>query len=246
MSQGILLGMQVTFDFDSRSALLDCIQQQLIARFGRIVRPAEKRRDPVWTLVQGVIGARSKTAISNASTDRLLADSRSWEAVAALEAEKLKDYLANQTFPDLSAGHLKDCLSEIIRRRGAVDLSHLESMSTAEAMAWLESLPGVARKISAGAVSNSTLSRKALVIDTHHRRVVQRIGLVPPKADTPRAFDILMPVLPPDWSAADIDEHHLLIKRLGQTHCRPSRPDCATCPLLGDCRTGQATEKKVS
>ncbi|QTD55685.1 endonuclease III domain-containing protein [Parasphingorhabdus cellanae] len=238
--------MQVTFDFDSRPALLDRIQQQLIARFGRIVRPAEKRRDPVWTVVQGVIGARSKTAVSNASTDQLLADFGTWEAVAGLPLEILTDYLAHQTFPDLSASRLKDCLSEIINRCGAVDLSLLAEMKTADAMTWLESLPSVARKISAGVVSNSTLERKALVIDTHHRRVVQRIGLVPPKADTTRAYDILMPVLPPDWSAADIDEHHLLIKRLGQTHCRPSRPNCADCPVRGDCETGQVSGKQAS
>lgn len=236
--------MQVPFDFDSRPALLHRIQQQLIARFGRIVRPTDKRRDPVWTLVQGVIGARSKTAVSNASTDRLLADYGNWEAVTDAPVGALINYLANQTFPDLSASRLKDCLSEIIRRRGTVDLSHLKEVETAEAMTWLESLPGVARKISAGVVSNSTLKRKALVIDTHHRRVVQRIGLVPLKADTTRAFDILMPVLPPDWSAADIDEHHLLIKRLGQTHCRPSRPDCKACPVRGDCETGQPAEEQ--
>lgn len=232
--------MQVPFDFDSRPALIARIHQELIEYFGRVVRPADKRRDPVWTLVQGVIGARSKTAVSNASTDRLLADYGSWDAVAAAPVEALTNYLANQTFPDLSASRLKDCLSEIINRRGAADLSHLAETETAEAMIWLESLPGVARKISAGVMSNSTLKRKALVIDTHHRRVVQRIGLVPPKADTTRAYDILMPVLPPDWSAADIDEHHLLVKRLGQTHCRPSRPDCAACPVRDDCQTGQA------
>lgn len=246
MSQGIFLPMQVTFDFDSRSALLDRVQQQLIVRFGRIIRPADNRRDPVWTLVQGVIGARSKTAISNASTDRILADFGSWEAVAGLPLETLTDYLANQTFPDLSASRLKDCLSEIINRCGAANLSHLTDMTTAEAMIWLESLPGVARKISAGVMSNSTLKRKALVIDTHHRRVVQRIGLVPPKADTTRSYDIMMPVLPPDWSAADIDEHHLLVKKLGQTHCRPSSPDCANCPVRGDCETGQASGKQTS
>lgn len=197
--------MQVTFDFDSRPALLDRIQQQLIAHFGRIVRPADKRRDPVWTLVQGVIGARSKTAVSNASTDRLLAEHGSWEAVAEAPVDALTDYLVNQTFPELSASRLKNCLSEIVRRCGAADLSHLFETSTTEAMTWLES----ARKISAGVVTNSTLKHKALVIDSHHRRVVQRIGLVPPKADTTRAYDILMPVLPPDWSSADIDEHHL-------------------------------------
>ncbi len=231
--------MQVSFDFDSRPALLDRIQQQLIAQFGRIIRPANKRRDPVWTLVQGVIGARTKTAVSNATTDRLLADLGSWEAVAGQPLEALTYYLVNQTFPDLSASRLKDCLTEIIRHCGAANLSHLMEMETEEAMAWLETLPGVARKISAGVMTNSTLKRKALVIDTHHRRVIQRIGLVPARADTTRAYDILMPVLPPDWKAADVDEHHLLVKRLGQIHCRPSRPDCATCPVRGDCQTGQ-------
>lgn len=238
--------MQLSLGNDPRTDKLRCVQRQLIAHFGRIVRPADKRRDPVWTLVQGVIGARSKTAVSNASTDRLLTDFGSWEAVAGLSLETLTDYLANQTFPDLSASRLKDCLSEIINRCGAANLSHLADMTTAEAMIWLESLPGVARKISAGVMSNSTLKRKALVIDTHHRRVIQRMGLVPPKADTTRAYDTLMPVLPNDWSAADIDEHHLLVKKLGQTHCRPSRPDCANCPVRGDCQTGQASGKQAS
>ncbi len=238
--------MQVPFDFDSRPALLERIQQQLIAQFGRIVRPADKRRDPVWTLVQGVIGARSKTAVSNTSTDRLLAKYGRWEPVAEVPLELLTQYPTNQTFPDLSASRLKECLSEIINRRRTVDLSHLVDMDTAEAMAWLETLPGIARKISAGVMSNSILKRKALVIDTHHRRVVQRIGLVPPKADTTRTYDILIPVLPPDWSAADVDEHHLLIKRLGQRHCRPSRPDCKSCPARGDCLTGQASGRQLS
>lgn len=238
--------MQDTFDFDSRSALLDRIHRQLIATFGRIIRPLDKRRDPVWTLVQGVIGARSKTAVSNSSTDRLLAEYGSWESVANVRLEELRDCLINQTFPELSANRLKDCLLEIIRQCGAVDLSHLGAMNTAEAMAWLETLPGVARKISAGVVNCSAFDRKALVIDTNHRRVVQRMGLVPPKADTTRAFDALMPVLPSDWSAADIDEHHLLVKRLGQMHCRPSRPDCASCPVRSDCETGKAIGEQAS
>jgi endonuclease-3 len=106
-------------------------------------------------------------------------------------------------------------------------------------MAWLETLPGVARKVAAGVMNASTFDRRALVIDSHHRRVVQRMGLVPPKADTARAFEALMQVLPEEWRAADIDEHHLLVKRLGQTSCRPSNPDCGGCPVRDLCRTGR-------
>lgn len=42
--------------------------------------------------------------------------------------------------------------------------------------------------------------------------------------------------------AADIDERHLLMKRLGQTLCRPFSMACALCPLQPDCVTGQRSK----
>lgn len=231
--------MQLPLD-DPRTETLRRIQAALIARYGRIVRPPEKRRGPVWTLVQGVIGARTKTAVSNANTDRLLAHYGSWEAVAEAPVEALADMLASATYPNMMAERLKACLQAIVAARGAVDLDHLADLSTEAAMDWLETLPGVARKISAGVMNASTLDRRAMVIDGHHLRTMQRIGLVAPKADTARAYDALMPIVPPEWTGADMDEHHLLLKKLGQTHCRPSRTDCPACPVRPDCRTGQA------
>ncbi|MEZ5743780.1 MAG: endonuclease III [Sphingomonadaceae bacterium] len=223
---------------DPRTEILRRMQAALIARFGRIVRPSDKRRDPVWVLVHGVIGARSKTAVSNASTDRLLAEYGSWEAVAEAALAELTAILSIQTFPEQSARRLRDCLLALIDKRGAVDLSHLGEMETGEAMAWLEALPGVARKISAGVMNTSHFERRAMVIDGHHRRIMQRMGLVPPKADTARTYDALSPVVPEDWTAADYDEHHLLLKKLGQNHCRPRAPGCEACPVLADCATG--------
>ena len=41
--------------------------------------------------------------------------------------------------------------------------------------------------------------------------------------------------------AADMDEHHLLLKKLGQTHCRPRKPLCDGCPARQDCQTGGVT-----
>lgn len=235
--------MELPLGSDPRSDILRHMQAALIAEFGRIVRPPDKRRDPVWTLVQGVIGARSKTRISNDSTDRLLADYGSWEAVARVPLDDLADVLHNQTFPAQSAERLKACLEAIVEEREAVDLRHLSNLPTGEAMEWLETLPGVARKISAQVMNTSTFDRRALVIDGHHRRIMQRMGLVPTKADTAKAYDELMPVLPEEWSAADMDEHHLLLKRLGQTFCKPSSMACENCPVRTYCETG---EKRLS
>ena len=230
---------RLPFGDDPRTEILRRTQAALIDAFGRIVRPIDKRRSPEWVLVHGVIGARSKTAVSNASTDALLSTYGSWEAVARAPVAELSDRLARQTFPEQSARRLKACLEQVVALRGSVDLRHLSNLPTAEAMVWLEALPGVGRKIAAGVMNTSGFARSVMVIDSHHRRIMQRMGIVPAKADTARAYDALMPLLPPEWHAADMDEHHLLLKKLGQTFCRPREPRCKNCPVRADCATGQ-------
>lgn len=231
--------MQLDLGSDPRTQILRRLHAGLIERFGRIIRPPEKRRDPVWVLVHGVIGAQTKTAASNASTDALLAEYGSWEAVAGANETDLEARLRRQSFPNVAAQRLKACLNAILAERGSADLRHLSNLPTDEAMAWLEKLPGVARKNSAGVMNASTLGRKAMVIDGHHRRIMQRMGIVPAKADTAKTYDALMPIVPQDWDAADLDEHHLLLKKLGQTHCRPRGGICADCPARQDCETGR-------
>ena len=231
--------MQLPLGPDLRTDTLRRLQGLLVQRFGRIERAAAQWREPEWVLVQGVIGARTKSEVSNEATDRMLKRWGSWEAVAAAPLDELQTELATQTYPNIAAERLKASLSALIDRRGAVDLANLADMETEAAMRWLEQLPGIGRKIAAGVMNASTLDRRAIVLDGHHTRILQRMGLVPPRASTDRAFAAIMPVMPEEWSAADFDEHHLLMKKLGQTWCRPSSPDCATCPAQALCETGR-------
>ncbi|MEB3416073.1 endonuclease III [Alteriqipengyuania sp. WL0013] len=231
--------MQLPLGPDPRTDVLRRLQALLVQRFGRIERAAAEWRRPEWVLVQGVIGARTKSPVSNAATDRLLARWGSWEAVAQAPLEELQAELSTQTYPAIAAERLKASLSALVEQRGAVDLSHLAELETGAAMDWLERLPGIGRKIAAGIMNASTLDRRAIVLDGHHTRILQRMGLVPPKADTKRAFDAIMPAMPEEWSGAEFDEHHLLMKKLGQTWCRPSAPQCGKCPAQSLCETGR-------
>lgn len=231
--------MELPLGPDPRSDILRRLQALLVQRFGRIERAAANWRAPEWLFVQGVIGARTKSEISNAATDRLLARYGSWEAVAQAPLEDLQRELSTQTYPNMAAERLKASLTALVDARGAVDLSHLADLLTGEAIDWLERLPGIGRKIAAGVMNASTLDRRAVVLDSHHTRILQRMGLVPPKATTERAFDAIMPAMPEEWSAAEFDEHHLLMKKLGQTWCRPAMPDCPNCPAQSLCETGR-------
>ena len=224
---------------DPRTDILRALQPRLVQRFGHVERAPRERRAPEWVLVQGVIGARTKSEISNAATDRLLAKYGSWEGVANAPLEALREELTTQTYPNIASERLKACLEALVERRGCVDLSHLEAMETGAAMTWLEQLPAIGRKIAAGVMNASTFDRAVLVLDSHHRRILQRMGLVPEKADTARAYAAIMPAMPPEWSAADYDEHHLLMKKVGQTWCRPRSLDCANCVAQSLCETGK-------
>lgn len=188
--------------------------------------------------MQGVIGARTKSEISNAATHRLLKRFGSWEAVADVPLDELQSELSSQTYSNIAAERLKGSLTRLIELRQAVDLSHLAEMETLEAMHWLERLPGVGRKIAAGVMNASTLDRRVIVLDGHHTRILRRMGLVPSKASTDRAFKAIMPTMPDNWDGRDFDEHHLLMKMLGQAFCRPAKPVCRVCPALSLCETG--------
>lgn len=230
--------MELPLGPDPRTDILRRMQPMLVQRFGQFQRAAASWREPEWVLVQGVIGARTKSELSHAATERLLARDASWEAVAEAPLAELQAELATQTYPNIAAERLKVCLTDLVALRGAVDLSHLADMDTPEAMGWLEQLPGIGRKIAAGVLNASTLDRAVLVLDSHHLRILQRMGLVPAKADTARAYEAIMPAMPPEWSAAEYDEHHLLMKKVGQTRCRPRVLDCINYAALSVCETG--------
>ena len=65
-----------------------------------------------------------------------------------------------------------------------------------ESLIWLERLSGVGRKFAAATPNFGTLARPALVIDTHHLRVLRRLGFVGWRADLRKTYDTVMPLLP--------------------------------------------------
>lgn len=191
-------------------------------------------------MVQGLIGSRMQSEQSSAVADGVLARLGSWDALARMPVDRIAGELKGVRFPNQSAKRVHDVLGAIVAREGKVDLTHLENCDTPTAIAWLESLPGVGRKIAAQVVNTSTLDRPALVLDTHHLRILARLGLIGPRDSTAKAYDAIMPLLPPSWDAATIDEHHQLMKALGRAICRPAKPLCPECPALSLCPTGQA------
>ena len=232
--------MQLSLLSDERTATLSALQARLLARFGPWHRA--QRRDPVGTLIHGLVGWKTRTELTLAIVDALEAEFGGWNGVRDADTDRLTATVAPVTFPELKAPRIQDALREITRRCGTLSLDHLASLSVPAAVAWLETLPGVGRKIAAEVLNASTLNRLALVIDGHHHRVMRRLGMVRATATVVDIYNTMMPLLPPGWTPDDLDTHHMLVKRLGQTICRHDVPECGRCPARDLCATGRAVE----
>lgn len=225
--------MQLLLAFDDGAATFADIHHRLRARFGP--QGPWRLLDPVSQLVLGIIGGRTRGSVSLVSLEALLLHFGSWERVCDASRLEIETAIARVTFAENKARHLQAALRYLSRRRGRLDLTFLESWPVNAALEWLEALPGVGRKASAATLNFSQLRMKALVIDTHHLRVMKRLGLVRPKAGILEAYRQIVPRLPARWIPADFDDHHQLVKSLGQTICRYDLPACADCPLREIC-----------
>jgi endonuclease-3 len=93
----------------------------------------------------------------------------------------------------------------------------------------LTSLRGVARK-TANVVLGNAFGIPALAVDTHMRRVHQRLGLS--TSDDPDRIerDLMQLVPEPDWT-----HYTQRAIRHGRECCAARRPRCEACPLCADC-----------
>ncbi|MBX3478552.1 MAG: hypothetical protein KF910_13140 [Brevundimonas sp.] len=120
-------------------------------------------------------------------------------------------------------------------RTGGLSLDFLQDWPIEAAPAWLEGLPNTGPMVAASVLNFSSLNRRSMVVDSHVLRVAGRYGLVAHDADIGQAWEMMMAALPDDWAASDLADFHLQLKRLGQTRCRPTDPDCGRCPIGAAC-----------
>lgn len=206
------------------------------ARLGPVAVPA-RRRTPVGQLVKSLISARTRDAVSIAAYRRLGARYGSAEALARAEPAAVEAVIADVTFAADKAERLVAALRAVEAEDGGFALDHLAVRPLAEALAWLERLPGVARKVAASTLNASTLARPVMIVDAHVLRVLARAGAVRPGADGRAGSEAVTRAMGGRWSGDDFLRFHIALKRLGQQMCRWDAPDCAACPLAGACRT---------
>jgi len=127
------------------------------------------------------------------------------------------------------AERIQRVLQRITTERGELDLGFLADLPLDEAMDWLLASPGVGNK-TAGIVMLFSFGRPYFPVDTHIRRVFNRLGVIGARQDPHQRMNAILP------QDADIMATlHLHTIRLGRELCHPRGPECRDCPLKPHC-----------
>ncbi|GAB4093572.1 endonuclease III domain-containing protein [Flaviaesturariibacter terrae] len=223
---------------DKRHFVLE-VHRRLAAVYGSAIRYFHDL-DPLSELISALLSHRTRNSQSGLAFRNLQRIFGSWEAVRDAPVAQVEAAISACTWPEQKAPRIQQVLRILSERLESLSLDFLEGMDVGEARRWLEDLPGVGPKTSAAVISFSSLRGKALPVDSHHFRVAVRLGIIEEKLGEAKAHKVLEELLPADFTAQDVYDHHQLLMRHGQKVCHWREPDCAHCVLLQLCPTGQA------
>ena len=195
--------------------------------------------DPVSELVSSLLSHRTRNAQSGQAFRELRSRFATWEAVRDAPTAEVEMAIEAVTWPEQKAPRIQAVLRRITDLVGGLSLDFLADLPVPAARAWLEELPGVGPKTSAAVMSFSTLRRRALPVDSHHLRVVVRLGVLPASVSLDLAHRQLEAMLPAGWDVQTVYDHHEVLMLHGQRICHYQGPRCGDCVVLDLCDEGQ-------
>ncbi|MHB9156117.1 MAG: endonuclease III [Endomicrobiales bacterium] len=177
--------------------------------------------NPMEILVATILSAQCTDERVNRVTESLFKKYRTVSDYAQAEARELEQDIRPTGFFRNKAANIIASARLIRKKFGGRVPSSMESI--------LE-LPGVARKTANVVLGNAYGVVEGIAVDTHVRRVTQRLGLT--RNDSPEKIeqDLMKTVPRKDWFVFP-----LLIQRLGREVCRAARPEHGICVLRDIC-----------
>jgi endonuclease-3 len=181
---------------------------------------ALKFRDPLELLVAVMLSAQTTDVSVNRVTERLFAKYRRPEDYLAVPAEELERDIFATGFYRQKTKALRRTMAMLLDEFGGEVPRTLEELTR---------LPGVARK-TANVVASELGRPQGIVVDTHVRRLSQRLGLTKQEDAVKIERDLARLVPREDWGRFP----HLLIWH-GRRVCIARAPRCESCVVNDLC-----------
>ena len=196
------------------------IYDQLFALYGECVCPL-KHDSPFQLLAAVMLSAQCKDERVNMVTEKLFALAPTAEKMAVLPLETIEKIIHPCGLSNAKSRNLLLAAQRIVEVYDHIVPQTMEELTT---------LPGIGRK-SANVVLGNAFNIPGFPVDTHVKRLLNRIGMV--KSDSPEAIEkaVCAKVPPELWC----NYSHLLITH-GRKICPARSPQCEKCPLNPICK----------
>lgn len=196
------------------------IYDQLFALYGECVCPL-KHDSPFQLLAAVMLSAQCKDERVNMVTEKLFALAPTADKMAGLPVETIEDIIHPCGLSNAKSRNLLLAAQRIVEVYDNIVPQTMEELTT---------LPGIGRK-SANVVLGNAFNIPGFPVDTHVKRLLNRIGMV--KSDSPEAIEkaVCAKVPPELWC----NYSHLLITH-GRKICPARSPRCTQCPLSSICK----------
>ncbi len=202
------------------------IAGQLASTFG----PARyETLDPLENLVLTILSQNTNDTNRDRAYASMIDAFGTLDAVRTAPIEKLAESIRIGGLHQQKARSIHAALDRVHETAGTLSLAFLDGLALDDAHRWLVQLSGVGPK-TAGIVLLFSFNRPVFPADTHIRRVMSRMGLVPEKGDPHPKLNALLP-----HDVLLMQQLHLHTIQLGRATCHPRKPDCDSCPLKTRC-----------
>ena len=219
------IAIYACFVMDSASKIT-WIADRMIEQFGEV---DIEILDPIENLVLTILSQNTTDVNRDRAFASLMETFRTIDRIRVASQDELAAAIQVGGLQHQKARSIRGSLEIIMQERGRLELAFLNDLSLSSALSWLTALPGVGPK-TAGIVLLFSLDRPFFPADTHIRRVMSRMGLVPARGDPHLQLNKLFPADP-----TLMQQLHLLTIRLGRELCHPKKPLCEGCLLRPEC-----------
>lgn len=180
-------------------------------------RTALRFETPLQILVATVLSAQCTDEKVNQITPSLFQKYKTPEDFASADQKMLEKEIKPTGFFRNKAKSIINASRKIVEDFGGAVPDNMEELVT---------LPGVARKTANIVLSSAFKKTEGIAVDTHVRRLSQRLGLSREKDPDKIERDLMRIVPKKDW----LDFNYLLINH-GRKVCQARKPNCLSCQL---------------
>ncbi|MDD3625839.1 MAG: endonuclease III [bacterium] len=185
--------------------------------------------NPLELLIATILSAQSTDKIINEVTKELFRKYKKPEDYIKVPITQLEKDIKKTGFFHNKSKSLRGCCEKLINDFNGKVPDNLEDLVT---------LPGVGRK-TANCVLGNYFGKPGIVVDTHVKRLSQRLGLTEQENPDKIEFDLMEIIPKKEWT--DFSNRLIL---LGRKYCIARKPKCEECPLQKICPSAFNVEKK--